>query len=279
MARVLGLKQLLSKKYNFLEGLPDEITHCFGRLVNNFIMIIWGNSGNGKSSFLMSFIKVLMPFGKILYVALEEGFEATTQMNALRSLNEDEHSGKIEFADCDMNYDELVKKLKKKKSPRFIIIDSVQYWDITYKKYKDLKQMFKNKTFIFISHATNKEPRGTVADSIRYDAGIKARVEGFMVDVKSRYGGNNPYVIWEEGAEKYWGKNYRTAISGAKETKKKKPKPTLKKTDEVLQQIHPAESLAEPRESFLGERQVDGDSERILSELVGNHAENVTEDL
>jgi len=226
MARVLGLKQLLQKNYRFLKDLPEPITDSFGKLVDNFIMIVWGMSGNGKSNFIMQFLKAIMPYGKVLYVALEEGFEATTQMTALRQLDEKEHGGKIEFADHEMTYDELWKKLEKKKSPRFIVIDSIQYWKINYEQYKRLKEKFAKKSFIFISHASGKLPKGKTAEDIMYDAGIKTRIEGYVcTTVISRYGGNKPYVIWEEGAKKYWGKNYKKVIAGVEPPKEKKLNP------------------------------------------------------
>ena len=213
MARILGLKQLVSKKYTFLENLPAKVIHSFGRLTDNFNMIVWGMSGNGKSSFMMEFILSLMPFGKVLYLGLEEGFEASMQFNVLRKLNLDDHSGKIQFADHEMTYEELTIKLKKKKSPRFIVIDSVQYWNISYEQYKKLKEMFPGKSFIYVSHANGKIPDGKTADKIRYDAPVKVRVEGYVGFVISRFGGNNPYVIWEEGAKKYWGKQYKKMIT------------------------------------------------------------------
>jgi hypothetical protein len=274
MARVLGLKQFLQRTYNYLPDLPENIIHSFGRLTTNFMMTVWGKSGNGKSSLIMTFIKALMPHGKVLYVALEEGFEASMQLNIIRNLDEAEHAGKIEFTDHEMTYDELIKKLKKKKSPRFIVIDSVQYWDLTLDKYKKLKELFgKKKTFIFISHAKGKEPDGTMADKIRYDSAIKARVEGFVVFVTSRLGGNNPFVIWEEGAKRYWGKNYKKAIQtiqikhmedNADKKKSKKPKPQQNEDTP----LHPVPILAEPGESLLGDGQVHGSSEGILPELV-----------
>ncbi len=255
MAKVLGLKQLLGKKYTFLEPLPDGIKNSFGSLVTNFVMIVWGDSGNGKSSFLMQFIKALMPFGKILYVALEEGFEATTQMNVLRNLSAHEHAGKIEFADSEMKYDELVKKLHKKKSPRFIIIDSIQYWDMNYTKYKALKETFPKKTFIFISHADGKLPSGKTAKDVRYDAGVKVFIQGFVCFILSRYGGNVPYVIWEEGAKKYWGKEYKKIIKGIeleqhKILKDGKEEENKKQKDTALQ-AH--ELLEEPEQLVLGD--------------------------
>ena len=212
MARVLGLKQLSQKKYVLLEGLPEAILKSFGELTASFIMIVWGLSGNGKTNFLMQFIKCLMPFGKVLYVSYEEGYEITMKKLVERHLSIDEHSGKIEFADHNMMFDELVSKLKKKKSPQFIVIDSLQYFGINYALYKRLKEMFPRKAFLFISHATGKMPSGKTAIDIRYDAGIKVRIEGYMAFISSRYGGNQAYVIWEEGAKEYWGKDLKKML-------------------------------------------------------------------
>ena len=117
-------------------------------------------------------------------------------------------------------------RLNRKKSPRFVVIDSVQYWDVDYEKYKALKAAFPRKTFIFISHSKGKLPDGKTADKIRYDAGVKVRVEGFAAFVTSRYGGNRPYVIWEDGAKRYWGKDYKKLLSGNTDVKKaRRPHP------------------------------------------------------
>jgi len=233
-AKVLSLKQLLQKTYEFLVGLPPRILESFGALTRNFIMIIWGQSGHGKTNLLIEILKALMPHGTVLYISLEEGTEATMQMTAIRHLN-DEHLGRILFADSSMNYDELVKRLKRKKSPQFIIIDSIQYWDCDYQKYKALKRMFNKKTFIFISHESGKLPDGKTADKIRYDATIKVRVEGFVAFVKSRLGGNKPYCIWEEGARKYYGEaEYNKIFEIKKEKKRKNKNETVQNKEEVI---------------------------------------------
>jgi adenosyl cobinamide kinase/adenosyl cobinamide phosphate guanylyltransferase len=268
MAKVLGLKQLLQKQYKFLDNIPESIARCFGRLTANFVMIVWGHSANGKSNFLMEFLKALMPHGKVLYVALEEGFEASMQMNVLRHLDETEHAGKIEFADQEMNFEELMNKLSKKKSPRFVVIDSVQYWDIDLKKYKELKKRFsKTKSFIFISHAKGKLPDGNVADKIRYDATIKSRVEGFVVFVASRLGGNNPYVIWEEGAKRYWGKNYQKKISSLQDKHIKENKKKTKKTEHEKTSLPESEELVRPEVLVLGEPELHRQGESVLSRM------------
>jgi uridine kinase len=207
----LGLKQLLAKKYKMLENLPDGIKRSFGELTEQILMIIYGPSGNGKSRLTMDFLKIIMDYGDVMYLALEEGHRRTMQKNAEETLNVEQHSGKITFWDHRMTYEELVKKLRKKKSPKFVVIDSLQYWRIKYDQYVYLKESFPNKGFIFISHAQGKYPDGKLARDIEYDVDIKVRVEGFVAFVKSRYGGNKPYVIYEgedntRGAWGYWTK-------------------------------------------------------------------------
>jgi hypothetical protein len=216
---------LTAKKYKRLKNLPETITSSFGDLTENFIMIVWGQSGNGKSSFLMQLLNILLANGKALYVALEEGHEASIQANVVRSLEKTKAKGAIMFADCTMSYDALVQRLHdKRKIERFIIIDSLQYWNIDYEKYKALKELFPTKTFIFISHAKGKTPDGKTADKIRYDAGIKVFVHGYIAFVKSRYGGNKPFVIWEEGAKKHWGEEFDKMAEVKKEPRRKRNK-------------------------------------------------------
>jgi hypothetical protein len=213
MAKVLGLRQILQKRHKLLEGLGEAFVRSFGQLVEGFVMIVWGQSGNGKSELVMQVVKELMRYGKVLYVGLEEGFESSMQLRIVRNLTLDEHGGGIEFADHNMTYEALMVKLRKKKSPKFVIIDSVQYWKITYEQYQALKEAFPNKGFVFISHAKGKNPSGTTADKIRYDAGVKVRVEGFVGFVVSRYGGSKPFVAWEEGARNHFGRKYKKTIA------------------------------------------------------------------
>jgi hypothetical protein len=210
---VIGLKQLQQKTYQYLEHLSAEMLHSFGRMTTNFVMLVWGKSGNGKSNFIMQLLNVLLQNGNVFYVSLEEGHEATIQETTLRHLSNDARF-KIIFGDHQENYESITLRLQKKKSPRFVVVDSVQYLDIDYDKYKQWKAMFKKKSFIFISHAEGKEPAGQTAKKIRYDAPIKVFVQGFVGFVVSRFGGNNPYLIWEgdkanKGARGYWGKKLK----------------------------------------------------------------------
>lgn len=226
-AKVLSLNQLLAKTYQFLEDLPEKIRASFGKLTKNFILIIYGDSGNGKTNCIIELLKALMPHGWILYVSYEEGHEASMQETAIRHLATMENA-KIRFGDHSMSFQELVTRLRKPKSEQFIVIDSIQYTDWTLKQYKILKEQFgSKKTFIFISHSEGKKPDGRVAKKIEYDATIKVFVMGYIAFVRSRLGGNKPFLIWEEGAKEFWGSEYNKKM----QIKTKKSKGKNEKTD------------------------------------------------
>lgn len=230
-AKVLSLQQLLAKKYAFLEGLPEKILESFGKLTRNFILIAYGASGNGKSNLILEILKALMPHGSILYVSFEEGHEASMQATAIRHLA-NLPDACIRFADHTMQFDQLCTRLRRQKSEQFIVIDSIQYTGWTIKQYQILKEQFGHrKTFIFISHSEGKAPDGKVAKKIEYDATIKVRVEGYIAFIRGRLGGNKPFLIWEEGARKYWGKDYEKKMEISKPKKNTKQKNEKTDTD------------------------------------------------
>ena len=164
--------------------------------------IIWGNSGNGKTRFALQLAKYLTSFGrKVAYDSLEEGVSLSLR-NAITDCNMQEVARRFILLDKEP-IPELIIRLKKKKSPDIIIIDSVQYTGLTYSDYKVLRDTFRNKLFILISHADGSQPSGRVARSIRFDANVKVWIEGYQAFPMSRYGGGEPYTIWEEGAASF----------------------------------------------------------------------------
>lgn len=133
-------------------------TDCIGEMDSKGFVFIWGQSGNGKTSAVMSFCK------------------------------------------------ELVEILKKPKSPRHVVLDSIQKFGLTFSQYLLLAKMFPNKLFVLISQAKGKEPDGRPAFRMKYLAGLKIWVEGYTAFSKGRFiGATGKAVIWEEGAREYWG--------------------------------------------------------------------------
>ena len=76
--------------------------------------------------------------------------------------------------------------------------------------YINLRKDFPDKLFIFVCHEKHGLPDGKIAEKIRYDSEIKARVEGYKAFITSRYEiaelgeGGADFVIWEQGAQEYW---------------------------------------------------------------------------
>ena len=124
MKRSLSAIQALAVRNKTLEVAP-EWRGCRGEEISRHgIVFIWGNSGNGKSSAVMAFAKMLTGAGRVLYVSKEEGYGLSFQ-NTLRRYSMQECGARFQVID-KLSLDELTTSLAKPKSPEFVIIDSVQ---------------------------------------------------------------------------------------------------------------------------------------------------------
>lgn len=203
MKRSLSAAQALAVRNKTLEVAP-EWQGCLGEeITRRGIVFIWGNSGNGKSSAVMAFAKMLAGCGKVLYVSKEEGYSLSFQ-NTLRRFGMYECGAAFQVIDNE-SLDDLVERLARPKSPEFIIIDSVQAMGINSRQYKELKEQLKNKLLVLVSQADGKRPAGRSAVAMMYDADLKLWVEGHTVFSKGRFmGDTKEYVTWPEGAQRYW---------------------------------------------------------------------------
>lgn len=175
-----------------------------GRPAKSGTWLVWGHSGNGKTSFVMQLAKYLCKFEKVIYDSLEESTGLSVQ-KSLRRHGMADVARRFVILDREP-IEALSERLRRKKSPSVIIVDSLQYSGLTYPAYKKLKEEFsKSKLFIFISHAEGTRPEGRVGRKVEYDADIKIFVEGFKASCKSRFMDRPgvPFIIWEEGAIKY----------------------------------------------------------------------------
>lgn len=204
MARAYSVTEAVSmKKRTF--ALTGNFYDAFGNPEKQGVWFIWGNSGNGKSSFIMQLCKELAQHGKVAYNSLEEG-TCLTMQNTLNRFSMSEVNRRFQLLDCEPMH-ELSERLTKKKSPDFVVIDSFQYTQMSYKQYIDFKNKHRNKLLIFISHADGKQPNGRAAKSVMYDSSLKIYVEGYKAISKGRFIGPNggEFIVWNEGAQKYWG--------------------------------------------------------------------------
>ena len=204
MGRALTVRELLNKKKSVFD-FEGPWADAFGTPERTGVWFIWGNSGNGKSSFVMQLCKELCKFDRVAYDSLEEG-DSLTILNSLRRHNMTETNRRFVLLNCETMGD-LKVRLRRHKSVNIVVIDSFQYTQMSYRDYIALKEAFRDKLFIIISHAKGKAPRGGAAESVMYDATLKVWVEGYKAFSKGRFiGPTGEYTIWDEGAAKYWGK-------------------------------------------------------------------------
>lgn len=183
---------------------------CLGRPEKAGVWIVYGESYHGKTNFTIKLAKYLTGFvkNKILINSLEEGktesFKLTSKRANLASV-----ADKILLGDR-VPVEKVKERLRKQRSPEIIIIDSLQFTELTKPTYKKLIDEFVNKKkkgqkklFIFISNADGKIPRGALAKHVKNEAMIKIRVEGFKAFPESRFGGGEPFVIDAERAAVY----------------------------------------------------------------------------
>ncbi|CAD0004412.1 MULTISPECIES: ATP-binding protein [Flavobacterium] len=202
--RAYSVSNVLSKKFNPLE-FTGEWKNTLGTPDKAFSAIIFGGSGQGKTEAAIKFAKYLTNFGKVAYDSLEQGLSATIQ-NALVRNHMDTCGNSFVLLDREP-FDELIIRMSKPKSPDFLFVDSVQYTRINKVQYYQLKELMlkKGKGIVWISQAKGKEPKGALADDIRYDVDLKLWVEGFKLFPDGRLnGGGEDFAIFPERAAKYW---------------------------------------------------------------------------
>ena len=201
MRRAITVEQLMNKKFDIMQ-FTDKWEASFGQPEATGVWIVWGNSGNGKTRFAVKLAKYLASFSRVAYNTLEEGARRSMKRVVI-----DERMIDVKKRFIILHrepIEELKQRLRKRKSPDIIIVDSFQYTGLTKQQYIDLKEEFDNKLFIFLSHAEGKNPEGRTAKFVRYDADIKIRIEGYTAFPVSRYGGGEPFIIWDQGAAIYW---------------------------------------------------------------------------
>lgn len=145
------------------------------------------------------------PGGRVAYDSLEEG-ACKTMQNAFIRTGMQDVARRMVLLDCE-DMATLSERLKKRRSPEFVVVDSLQYTGMSYSDFRTLKERHRDKLLIFISQARGTQPSSRVGVSVMYDAGLKIWVEGYRAFSKGRtFGEKGYYTVWPERAEKYWGK-------------------------------------------------------------------------
>lgn len=152
MKRAYSPKEIAARRWETLRW-GEKWSKPFGEPADNASWFISGASASGKSSFVMQLAKELCKYGPVLYMSYEEGVNQSFQRR-MDYLGMEEVQGRFRVV-TDDTYDELVERLRKPKSPKFVIVDSFQVAadgaGFSYERAVALMKRFPKKCFIYIS--------------------------------------------------------------------------------------------------------------------------------
>lgn len=194
--KAIGVTQFLDKSFDTYD-IEGRWLDSFGLIEKNFKMSVTGDSGNGKTEFVVKFIKELcLNFNvKADYYSYEQGHSKSLQA-AIKRNKMEEVKGKVMFI-TGGTFDQLVTRLKRRGSAKIAVIDSQDYSELSTKQFKELLKLFPKKSFIVVSWAKNEKPKNQAARDIEYMSCIKVYVKNFKAYPRSRFGGNKPFIIWD----------------------------------------------------------------------------------
>lgn len=203
-----SVKNIEDRKYDFIPFSP-RFASLFGQTELTGNWIVYGKSGQGKSAFCLQLAKEFDEMGKrVLFVSLEMGDSYEFQQSLRRAGITGGNSNILFTGECPP--DELAGYLEKQRSADVVMVDSLQYFIDMYRvKAADfiaLRNRFRKKVFIYISHMKGNEVDGETAYDLKKDAFKRVYIEHFKAVYKGRGNGGDLgfYVIWPKGYREFW---------------------------------------------------------------------------
>lgn len=148
LSGVMGAQELVEYKYstyNF-EGKWKDLMGCPAK---SFHCMVFGKPKNGKSIWSFQFANYLTQFGKVLYIAAEEGFSATLQQKLVEFGG---ISDNMYFANY-RNFEQIREALKQN-DYEFVVVDSINFINLEPEDVEVLKSENRNTAFITVQQAT-----------------------------------------------------------------------------------------------------------------------------
>lgn len=192
--RSYSVNDILSWKFTD-QNLPEQWHRHLGDIPDRFTMYVDGDGGHGKTEYILQASKMFaLHFGKVRLNNVEQGKHVQIQQSVLRNnFKEDLKPGKFKY-DSILDFDQYKAKLKRPNSGRIQFIDSISFWPLSTKQVQELIETFKYKSFVFVAYKAHFNQN----KAIQHMCDIKVRVENFKAESSGRFGGNQPYVIWDK---------------------------------------------------------------------------------
>lgn len=199
--RALSYEDINRATFKTIELSEEWQKHLGVPQLGNSHWLIYGGSGQGKTSYALQVVKEICKSQKVHYNTLEEGtklsFKKALERSNIKSANS-------KFTYQKENLTELTARLDRKNQAKVIVIDSVQYFfrRKSIEDYFKFCEDFENTTFIWISGADGNRPKGAIADDIYYDTDIVVKIDNYEAVIeKNRFEAYESRVIWQQGFE------------------------------------------------------------------------------
>lgn len=208
MIRAQSVYNLLNKKVDELP-FTGEWHEAFSCPEPTGIWLVYGNSGSGKTSFLLQLARYFSEelSMRVAFQSMEESGRSSFQ-RSIRRAGWKEKGGNIQVLP-EANPTEVDEWLELHPKTKVVIIDTVQYWILRYQfsieQYFELKKKYTDKLFIYNSHINGNEPDTRTAIQIMRDADQKVFINGFRAFSKGRHiGSKGHYSIWPDKEKTVW---------------------------------------------------------------------------
>lgn len=144
---IMSLDELKKAQFKVLE-FKGEWRKLIGTPEERFSLMLYGQSGHGKSHFAMKFSEYLANnFGNVLYNSAEEGVSLTLQ-SKIKDIKSDNL-----FISKHKDFTSIKKALKTSNS-KFVILDSVNHMNLTPEQVEELRAIDYTRGFITIHQVT-----------------------------------------------------------------------------------------------------------------------------
>lgn len=177
---VMSLRDLQKARFKTLQ-FEGNWKDLMGTPQEQFSMMIYGQSGQGKSTFAINFSEYLANnFGAVLYNSAEEGINLTLQ-DKMKNLKSDDL-----FISHQKDFNSMKKYLKNSQC-KFVVLDSVNHMNLTPENVEELRAMDKTRGFISI-HQVTKTGEFKGDNKFLHNCDIEIVVDKYLPTTKkSRY--------------------------------------------------------------------------------------------
>ena len=188
---IMSSTDLMNYQYNRYP-FTGKWGNFVGQPSTNFHAMVYGRPKQGKSILSVQWAKYLSEhFGKVLYVASEEGFSVTLQKKVMEFAMDNKNLDFANFRDF-----EQIKNAVNKGKYKFVFIDSVNFIKITPEDVEDIKAENPSTAFITIQQATkNGNFRGS--QEFAHNCDIVIRVEAGMASQQGRFSEPTEMAIFD----------------------------------------------------------------------------------